>query len=330
MLRHYGASVAGAYHLAAGEEGQDAFAVLRLGVDVRAGGAGVNEQQVDDGGVSDCGGGEVLLAAVADGLGSERFSGEGARAAADVAVRALAAASLGARGIASLDEPALSAVLEIAVDAVLAKAEEMGEDAGEFDSTLCLVAWDGDEAVYANAGDSGLVGLLRGPDGEPAYRLLTSMHRGEASNLVYPLKSRGQWEFGRVEGVRALLLATDGILEQIAGLGLGDDPAELNRAALDLFMGLGPEDAVDPCGLSRGLDDYLRRIDPVAVDDDKTVVVLYNDGAGDSGEVPVSDEPAYEPEAPDESGKPEYPGEPEYPSAAVRPSDPDDSERSLS
>lgn len=309
MLRHYGASVAGAYHAAAGEDGQDAFAVLRLAVDARAGGAGLNEPLAgggvsddvdsaggdsagdgpacDDSARADCAaadrtaggdGGEVVFAAVADGLGSERRSGEGARVAADVAVRALAAASLGARGIASLDENALLSVLEVALEAVLARAEEAGEDAGEFDSTLCLVAWDGDAAVYANAGDSGVIASMI-DGGEATYRLLTSMHRGEARNLVYPLKSRGQWEFGRAEGVRSLFLATDGILEQVAGTGLGDDPVELNRAALDLFMRIGPEEAGDPDGLSRGLADYLGRIDPLAVDDDKTVVVLYDDAA---------------------------------------------------
>lgn len=280
-LLSYYASVPGTSHIALGLPDQDAFAVNHL----RSGwsSTSVNCDGKLDGSVC---GGEFLVAAVADGLGSKEYPEIGSREAATAAVTSLSLAIMERRDLSEVDDLVLTGVVHTALMAVERKAAELGVDVGSLATTLAVCAFDGERVVYAIAGDSGFV--VRNKDG--SYRCLGEMARGGNRTTVYPLSAYSQWQFGRAEGVNSVILATDGMLEQLAPgyvsaserarPSFGEVPAvgdiELNDPLLSAFLDLAPEDARRPSALISSAEAFLKSLDPIDVYDDKTVVVLYN------------------------------------------------------
>ena len=280
-LMCYQASVPGTSHLALGIPNQDSFAVriVRSGWSstcVAPGGTRVRRVRGD----------EFVVAAVADGLGSAEFSDLGSAAAATAAVEALSLSAATYPGLAGIDDLKLEGVVHRALTAVNCKAAEVGADPATLATTLALCVWDGHGVVWACAGDSGIVGLFA--DG---YHPLCRMDRKGHRNTVFSLSADDHWRFGVAEGVEGLVLATDGMLEQLvpgfvtltsgADVDLAD--VEVNDLLLDLLLRLDPADAARPNDLSAAAEKFLGDLDPIDVYDDKTVVVLYK--APDVGEV---------------------------------------------
>ena len=277
-LLSYYASVPGTTHVALGLPDQDAFALNHL----RGGwtSASVN----CDGKVLDpVRGGEFLIAAVADGLGSKEYPEIGAREAASTAVAALSLAVATRRDLSEIDDLELYGTLHTALMAVERKAAELGVDAEALATTLAVVAWDGERAAYAVAGDSGFVGRMS--DG--SYRCLGEMARAGSRTSVYPLSACTRWQVGRADGIDAIVAATDGMLEQLwpgymtsteasdVGIPFDEPPVATNEPLLDLLLDISPEDACRPAELTSGAEDFLKSLDPLDVYDDKTIVVLY-------------------------------------------------------
>ena len=277
-LLSYYASVPGTTHVALGLPDQDAFALNHL----RGGwtSASVN----CDGKVLDpVRGGEFLIAAVADGLGSKEYPEIGAREAASTAVAALSLAVATRRDLSEIGDLELYGTLHTALMAVERKAAELGVDAEALATTLAVVAWDGERAVYAVAGDSGFVGRMS--DG--SYRCLGEMARAGSRTSVYPLSACTRWQVGRADGIDAIVAATDGMLEQLwpgymtsteasdVGIPFDEPPVATNKPLLDLLLDISPEDACRPAELTSGAEDFLKSLDPLDVYDDKTIVVLY-------------------------------------------------------
>ena len=205
-LLSYYASVPGTTHVALGLPDQDAFALSHL----RGGwtSASVN----CDGKVLDpVRGGEFLIAAVADGLGSKEHPEIGACEAASTAVAALSLAVATRRDLSEIDDLELYGTLHTALMAVERKAAELSVDAEALATTLAVVAWDGERAVYAVAGDSGFVGRM----GDGSYRCLGEMARAGSRTSVYPLSACTRWQVGKADGIDAIVAATDGMLEQL-------------------------------------------------------------------------------------------------------------------
>lgn len=280
MLRTYRANVAGPSHREAGIPCQDSCAVERIGE-------------------------RLVVTAVADGLGSERHSDIGSRVACSTAVshcaetlaetwaardgKGLSAqeASDGSdtdRGAMNEEAPDASgdviAVIReafaCAYEAVLDEAARRGQPAGQFDSTLCLAVFDGETVWWGHSGDSGLVVALK--DGR--YVLVTRMQRDREGH-VYPLCFDERWEFGSVDGVATLMLCTDGVLEAIVAPPVlaahADNPVDTRLARM--FLHPEPDDAEHLAEVeeqaARYLDTYPRKL----LDDDKTVVVAFDDTA---------------------------------------------------
>lgn len=277
-LLSYYASVPGTTHVALGLPDQDAFALNHL----RGGwtSASVN----CDGKVLDpVRGGEFLIAAVADGLGSKEHPEIGAREAASTAVAALSLAVATRRDLSEIDDLELYGALHTALMAVERKAAELGVDAEALATTLAVVAWDGERAVYAVAGDSGFVGRM----GDGSYRCLGEMARAGSRTSVYPLSACTHWQVGKADGIDAIVAATDGMLEQLwpgymtsteasdVGIPFDEPPVATNKPLLDLLLDISPEDACRPAELTSGAEDFLKSLDPLDVYDDKTIVVLY-------------------------------------------------------
>ena len=183
MLRHYEVNLAGPSHVRLGIPCQDSCAAA-----------------VCDG---------AVIAAVADGLGSESRSDVGSRVAATTAV------AYCEQHLAACEDPddataMLRAACYAAYEAGLDEAARLGESPGQMDCTLCLAVFDGRSVSFGQSGDSGLV--VAHSDG--SYEVVTRMQR-DGEGRVFPLCFDDRWEFGRCEDVATVMLCTDGVLEDL-------------------------------------------------------------------------------------------------------------------
>lgn len=249
MLHTYGASVVGPWHAEAGVPCQDSNA------------SWVSED------------GTLAAAAVSDGLGSELHSDVGSEVASRVAVDYCAEhARPGADAQETIE--VLRGAYRAAYLAVLDCAAEMGEPAGEFDATLSLVLLDGDRLFWGQSGDSGIVAGMT--DG--TYVLVTSKQR-DGEGRVYPLCFDTCWDFGVLEGAATALLCTDGVLEGMIAppvLAANSD-CPIDRSKARMFLHPLADDAKHLDEVQRQVVAYLESYPRDLIDDDKTVVVVFDD-----------------------------------------------------
>lgn len=216
---------------------------------------------------------EYVVAAVADGLGSEAHSDIGAHAAVNTAVSTMCEligtwCATGDSALAISMPRFLEQAMIKANNAVVKKAASMELPANEFDATLAIAVYDGEQLFYGSAGDSGVIAKT-----DAGFELLTRPSRvGEAG--TYPLYCREKWEISACSHVRGFLLATDGLLELLVPEFNNEN---LNEKAVHLFMGAGhkPVSASDiDAALEKRVENVVHRIQGNRYTyDDATVVV---------------------------------------------------------
>ena len=216
---------------------------------------------------------EYVVAAVADGLGSEAHSDIGAHAAVNTAVSTMCEligtwCATGDSALAISMPRFLEQAMIKANNAVVKKAASMELPANEFDATLAIAVYDGEQLFYGSAGDSGVIAKT-----DAGFELLTRPSRvGEAG--TYPLYCREKWEISACGHVRGFLLATDGLLELLVPEFNNEN---LNEKAVHLFMGAGhkPVSASDiDAALEKRVENVVHRIQGNRYTyDDATVVV---------------------------------------------------------
>lgn len=217
---------------------------------------------------------EYVVAAVADGLGSEAHSDIGAHAAVNTAVSTMCEligtwCATGDSALAISMPRFIEQSMIKANNAVVKKAASMELPANEFDATLVIAVYDGDQLFYGCAGDSGVIAKT-----DAGFELVTHVSR-EGRSATFPLYCRDKWEIGACSGhVEGFILATDGVLELLAPQFNNEN---LNEKAMHLFMGAGHK-PVDASGIDAALE---KRIESVVrhiqggryTYDDATVVV---------------------------------------------------------
>lgn len=244
---------------------------------------------------------EYVVAAVADGLGSEAHSDIGAHAAVNTAVSTMCEligtwCATGDSSLAISMPRFLEQAMIKANNAVVKKAASMELPANEFDATLAIAVYDGDQLFFASAGDSGVIAKT-----DAGFELVTHPSReGEAS--TYPLYCKDRWEIG-VFGhhVQGFLLATDGVLELLVP---EFNNEKLKEKGVHLFMGAGYKSVgasdID-AALEKRVENVLHRIQGNRYTyDDATVVVALDWDHVESAAVlkeepPPMPEPAAEP-----------------------------------
>lgn len=247
MIHFYSACMAGPYHIDNNIPCQDSRYI----------------KQRDDG---------VTVAACADGLGSELYSDIGSQLGSYTAVAYCA----------EHYEPNMTTeeVLRLikvsfvnAYKAVLDKATEMEEDIDQFDSTLCLVIYDGENVWFGQSGDSGMVVRLT----NGMYYPITEQQRDDDGN-VFPLCSGPEyWVFGKVEGsVSSVMLMTDGVWDQICHPLLRKENVKVNTSLIAPFMERTETEQEEIEGVQKACEGFLEHFPRDQLDDDKTVVILYN------------------------------------------------------
>ena len=216
---------------------------------------------------------EYVVAAVADGLGSEAHSDIGAHAAVNTAVSTMCEligtwCATGDSALAISMPRFIEQSMIKANNAVVKKAASMELPANEFDATLVIAVYDGDQLFYGSAGDSGLIAKT-----DAGFELVTHVSRvGESG--VFPLYCKNKWEINYRDHVRGFLLATDGILELLVP---EFDNEKLKEKAVHLFMAAGhkPVDASSiDAALEKRVENVVHRIQGNRYTyDDATVVV---------------------------------------------------------
>ena len=156
----------------------------------------------------------VIIAAIADGVGSCMFSEEGATTAVEGFVECVSHNLVQGKNIHEYNDESIERILRCAFNYALAKVFHTAEDKSlpfiEFDSTLTGVIYDGETLWFGHVGDDGVVALYT--DGE--YEMITSRHKGEEVSSVYPLRAKDYWQFGKTaKSVASAVLMTDGVLD---------------------------------------------------------------------------------------------------------------------
>ena len=150
--------------------------------------------------------------AIADGVGSAKYAEYGSRIAVDTAVGVCIDCFPYYKNVQSL-----KILLYMAFNKALAEisriAEKNNAELEDYDTTLIVVLFNGKNVIYANVGDSGLIGLTSAGYYEP----ITKAQKGEDGQSVIPLRfGPSYWHIaGSDEEYAALLLATDGLLEHL-------------------------------------------------------------------------------------------------------------------
>ena len=257
MIHSYGFSIAGSSHIKTGTVCQDANKIL-----------------------PDSGSGSLIIAAIADGVGSCKY----AEIAAEIAVKV--SVSHCAKGIKSaLEKNILLELMENAfLNAEIAIEKKSREDKNplsEYETTLDLVIFHNKTLYFGHCGDGGIVGLSVNGD----YEKLTIPQKVEGIYVV-PLRNgsarrNNTWEFKKAEGEYAsVLLATDGVYDIFFPYLLKDQPVEIYVPLIRYFMdnnGL-KVNKKNIKKLSDERKEFLNSSACESITDDKTIVVLVNEG----------------------------------------------------
>lgn len=214
----------------------------------------------------------AAIAAVADGVGSERYSDLGSAIAAKEVVEACKQNLPSCTSEQDVLDMMRAAYWR-AYDAVLEGAAAMGKPANEFDSTLCTAILDGGTLHWGQSGDSGIVAAMK--DG--TYRLVTRMQRDDEGR-VYTLCFDERWKFGTLHDVSTVMLCTDGVLENMAPLVLRvHSEHEVDTRLARMFLHPQPGDAANLKELEAAASTFFERYPRSMLDDDKTAVVVFDE-----------------------------------------------------
>ena len=150
------------------------------------------------------------VAIIADGVGSCKLSGEGAKIAVTEAMKQLEKFIKRTR---KLEEPGairnLKKAFNHAANSVNKHAEKTKQDPDQFSTTLTAALYDGKQLFFGHCGDGGIVGL----NGRGEISAVTEQIRAPL-NIIMPLqKGKDFWDFGSAKDIVAFALMTDGVLD---------------------------------------------------------------------------------------------------------------------
>lgn len=248
----------------------------------------------------------TLVLAVADGMTSCPRAPEAADLATQEALGILCAAapvSIGTYGDALAASSAPVAAFSCARNALLGRASELGCAVSELGTTLMVAQYleaepggGGGELRYAYSGDGGIIVL---GNGREARLVVEPQELGEGK--THAVTESSWWRTGSESGVRAFLVATDGLLDALLDQGR---PNELAQSIL--LMGPGHEGELDALLGCVGGDGAPA---PTVADvgDDRTLFVCWSEALADdapaTSEVPAEADVPAKAEAPATEGR---------------------------
>lgn len=214
---------------------------------------------------------QFAIAAVADGLGSEKYSDVASKIAVE---KAVAFCEEKVTESSSKEEilEVIKKSFQFAMDEIYKVADETNNERDQYDTTLVVVVYLKGTVYYGNSGDSGIVVLNQ--DG--TYEALTTQQRDE-NGYVFPLYfGEEKWVFGEREKVSSVLMATDGMLETLFPFLLRNEKVSIYVALAHYLMS---EDSLKFADSQDGevqkkMEAFAASISPKQVNDDKTILVM--------------------------------------------------------
>lgn len=247
MIYSYGFSAVGSSHIKTGTVCQDAHKIEKL----------------DNG---------IIIAAIADGVGSCKYSDVASSLAVDISVR-VCADEIKSNG----DSCDMAKVIEKAFTQAELEIDKRSLTEGhlitDYDTTLSLVIYDGKHITYGHCGDGGIIGLTTGGD----YVKITEPQKKE-SIYVIPLRAgKDTWIIGIAKNeFAAVSLATDGVYDVFFPYLLKGQSVEIYVPLVRYFMdnSIFNEQSIESAVKEREL--FINGEACASITDDKTIVVLVN------------------------------------------------------
>jgi len=215
-----------------------------------------------------------VIAAVADGVGSCKYSDVAAQMAVEIAVQSCAG---------SINSGTASDGLLQIIEKAFAQAEReidkhslaQGHPLSEYDTTLSLAIYDGTKITYGHCGDGGIIGL----NYEGDYVQITSPQKQEGMYVI-PLRAGvTTWIIGSTDGEFAsVLLATDGVYDVFFPYLLKGQPVEVYVPLIRYFMDNNILNISESNNKLIGQErlDFICSDACSSITDDKTIMVLVN------------------------------------------------------
>ena len=249
MIYAYGVTQQGTYHVKNNIVCQDAHSIIKC---------------------SD----SMVVAAVADGLGSEVHSDIASKIAVDLSTKHCSE-NITAE---TKDDEVINIIKEsfrLSQNKIEETAEQNEHDLNQYDTTLTLAILRNNELYFGNSGDSGIVALTM----NGSYEKVTKQQRDD-DGRVYPLYfGEDKWIIQKYDQpVASVFLATDGMLETLFPILLRDEAVTIYVALARYMMDakcLRIEEIGEEAVQDR-IDQFIGNIPDEQVNDDKTVVVLVN------------------------------------------------------
>jgi len=214
---------------------------------------------------------EIVIAAVADGLGSSEHSKVASSIAAKTSTSHCKDNIIMANSTNDILDT-IKASFSIAQQAIEKEAKVQGHDLNQYDTTLTLAVMAKGSLFFGHSGDSGIVALTS----EGLYEKVTEQQRDE-DNHVFPLFFEDRWVFGKYDReVCSVLLATDGMLEPLFPSLIKDENVNIH-IHLARFLMDNRSLCIDSEGEStvrERIEKFILNIPDEQVNDDKTIVVL--------------------------------------------------------
>jgi len=216
----------------------------------------------------------VIIAAIADGVGSCKYSDVAASIAVEVSLRVCAD---------EIKSNADSDLLKV-IEKAFAQAEREIDERSlsenhlitDYDTTLSLAIYDGKHVTYGHCGDGGIIGLTI----EGSYVKITSPQKSDDGQYVIPLRrGKDTWVIGKAqEKFASVLLATDGVYDTFFPYLLKGQLVEVYVPLIRYFMDNNVLKSSEKtiAAIKKERKDYLNSESCASITDDKTVVVIVN------------------------------------------------------
>ena len=152
-----------------------------------------------------------IVAAIADGVGSSKYSDIAAKIAVDTVIYVIETGLMSADITDSYVKHLMKLSFITALNNIRIEANARNDIIKNYDTTLTAVIYDGERIVYGHVGDGGIIGLAN--SGE--YIPITSVQKGDEHNMVIPLRAGlSYWVFGITdEKFASFVMLTDGLLD---------------------------------------------------------------------------------------------------------------------
>lgn len=216
------------------------------------------------------------VAAVADGVGSAKYSEVASRIAVETVMKICYRDLTDSAFDAEYVKRILFASYMLAQNKIENYACRNNHNLTEYDTTLSCVVYDGKRIVYGHSGDGGIVGITL--QGE--YRKITQPQKASDGICVIPLRAGAKsWVIEESpEEFASLLLATDGIYDTFFPYLLKGHRSEMYIPLIRFFMdnNLLKAHENNISDIEKSRFDYICGNAYATVKDDKTIMVVIN------------------------------------------------------